>query len=162
MKKKKHARLTDAYNEFRKNVSQQEEEKAVGLEGDELEKLTDEIIRANRESFSAELSEFLGQEQAKRALFLLGSLNERWDGYLDLLIGFGLQEDALNKASGSVYEYISEYLEERKKASEAGTRLSGRTATRMKAELDEKIAVSLSEEQYAEWSRSTAFKRKSN
>ncbi|MFC2080933.1 hypothetical protein ACFLR8_01830 [Bacteroidota bacterium] len=125
-----------------------------------LREKSEDTTGISMEAFNAELGTFLSPEQAKQAYFILGSLNKRWDQYLTILVEFDLEEDAMNKASKAVYEYIEEYLVERKKASDANTRFSGRTATSLKDKLDGEIATILSDEQYAAWSQSTARKKK--
>ena len=131
LKKKTQTKLTKSYHEFRIENSD------YSLE--------------QQEAFAVNLQEFLSSEQAEQAGFQLGSLNNRWDQYLELLLGFGLEEEVMDQSALAVYEYIGKYLVERKKAADANARFSGRISTALKQDLDGKISGLLSEEQIAYW-----------
>jgi hypothetical protein len=154
--------LTEAYLGLRDEISIQGKEKLQGLEGEAREQESDLITSKCVGAFNGKLATFLEPKEADRASFILGSLNNRWEQYLRHLFEFGLNEEKMDTASQAVCEYVEDYLSERKKASDANTRFSGEIATQLKAELDAKIVTLLSEEQYAEWSRSTARKPRGN
>ncbi len=128
LQKKSQKKLTKAYLEFRTEISEKGDQQSDGA------------IQKSLDGFVETLGSFLAPEEAEKAGFLLGSLNNRWDQYLGILIGYGLEEESLNLAATAVYEYTDVYLQERKKASDANTRFSGRTATALKAGLDKKIS----------------------
>ena len=161
LKNKSGLKLVEEYLIFREDIAVQSKEKLHDLEGEARENESDKIIQSCLDGFSGKLSDFLTPEQASQAFFVLGSLNKRWDQYLTLISGFGLEDEGLNQTSKAVYEYISVYIQERKKASDANTRFSGSIATALKEELDGKIVLVLDDDQYAAWSEATAFKRKS-
>jgi hypothetical protein len=154
-------KLTASYLDLLEEISLQRKDKLEGLEGEERQQESEKITQTCLEAFSTELGTYLTPEQTDHAVFILGSLNKRWDQYLKVLAGFGLEEDAMNRGSKAVYEYIVQNLLERKKATEANTRLSGRIATAQKEELDRKISQVLTEDQFAAWSEATARKKKS-
>jgi hypothetical protein len=160
LKKKKQDKLTRAYLGLREDISVKGKEKLKELEGEERQTEADAIARNCLGKFNSDLTGLLKPEQASRASFLLGSLNKRWEQYLELLLGFSLEGEAMQNASDAVYMYVDEYLTERKKASDANTRFSGQIATGLKEGLDGRIAEVLTEDQYKTWSETTAFKRK--
>ena len=114
----------------------------------------------DHENFNRALKSILESDQQDNAFLVLGSLNSRWDSYLEILSGYDLPKADLEAASDTVCTYMIKYLEARKEAEMAETRFSGRTATSLKEGLDSGLKPILSDEQMADWGVQTARKKK--
>ena len=119
-----------------------------------------EVGAAEREKFKTALAAFLTEEQAKKAVDMLGVFNTRGDHMAHLLIGYQLGEK-LDKALDLVDTYVLEQnkLWESASGEQADFSAQREKMTALKNDLDKGLAAILSEEQLAKWKEATTFQR---
>lgn len=120
----------------------------------------EEVRKVEREKFSKALSEFLTEEQTKKALNHLGTFSSSLDRMVHTLTGFKLGEEKQAKSLDLVFAYTAEQA---KLWSQGPGEQQDFGAMRekmadMKAKLDTKMADILSNEQMAVWNEATTYR----
>ena len=125
------------------------------------ESKVDSINAIARSNFKSKIESFLTKDQTEKGMVLLGSLNSRWDGYLKIILSLNIEDVKLiDKAQLDIFNYASQYLAARKAAADSSERFSGRESSRLKSELDNALSLILTKEQFENWEKKTARKKK--
>ncbi|GMW00399.1 MAG: hypothetical protein AMXMBFR84_15360 [Candidatus Hydrogenedentota bacterium] len=153
-------KLADAYK-----TSRQALEDAVqsgdgqGRGGRERFSAMQELAKQHRDKFKTDVSAFLTEEQATKAMATLGSFDRQWDRMVDTLSGLGLEQEKLDKSLALVSAYVAEASAEREKAMSSGDFQSLRTVLGpVREKLDKGLKELLSEEQLMKWTEATAMR----
>ena len=163
LKKKKAAKLVDAYVASRKSC-QESTAKIFQEEGGDRRARMEayrKVIGEERGKLEAALKGILKEKPLTQAMSSLGTFDGRWDRYVDTLSGLGLGKKEQNKSLTLVNQYVVDSTAAMQKARESGDRESMRGVRReLKEKLDTALAAVLSEEQQAKWTEATARRRR--
>lgn len=120
----------------------------------------EEVRKTEREKFSTALSEFLTEEQTKKALNRLGTFSSSLDRMVHTLTGFKLGDEKQAKTLDLVFAYNAELakLWSQGPGEQQDFGAMREKMAEMKAKLDTKMADILSNEQMAVWNDATTYR----
>jgi len=118
----------------------------------EMQKAITELNRTEREKLVAKLGESLDTEQTRKAAASLGTFSNQWDVMADMLAGFSLDADKLNKSMAATETYIIAVEHARGFGTDDPEAM--RTAMQeARANLNDTVKPLLSEEQFGQFQR---------
>jgi len=120
----------------------------------------EEVRKAEREKLSTALSEFLTEEQTKKALSQLGTFSSSLDRMVHTLAGFKVGEEKQAKALDLVFAYSAQQtkLWTQGPGEQQDFGAIREKMADMKVKLDTKLADILSNEQMAVWKEGTTYR----
>lgn len=113
--------------------------------------------KAQQDKLTTQVSAFLDEDKAKSAAEHLAGFNRGWDRMTQVILGFKLDPEKEAEALSHTLAYVQKGAEIRNAQGDDGDFAAVRgEMMKARAELDEKIAPLLSDEQKATWAEATS------
>jgi Spy/CpxP family protein refolding chaperone len=156
LSKEQRGKLTDVFIAARK--SQRDAVRALPEEADRVKSRAaiEAVNLKERAALAKAVKGILTDEQAVKALPLLGSFNHRWDSMVKTLSELKLEKEKMNASLKLVGSFVTAYDKARQEAAASGSRFSSSVTKDLKAKLDAGMAAQLTPEQLKTWNEATA------
>lgn len=151
-------KVVTAYKAARESHQEARRELMQNAAGDRMAMMQGMVELNDKETdkLKTAISGPLTDEQVKKALPVLGSFNNQWDGMVNTLSGFNLEADKQAKAMSHINAYVAASTKAMEEARASFDFQGMRSAMEEhRSALNTKLAEVLSEDQLAKWKEET-------